>query len=207
MPEKDDDKQQSPGDAFVQSLHDAVTFKKQRDAVSNAVDSAENTVKSKIKSGTDYLKNQYQEAKDILGVGQSSNKPAAKPSYKKGTDYVPKTGDAKLHEGEAVLKKEDADKYRAMKAAGDELGGSESKPKKEIKHIVTKKAKSGGYIHEHHHTKPEHHPVEEHVSKDQDAMVDHMLQHLGTPNEGEEEAEAAGGGSPSGEAMEAPTEA
>src|ERR1700722_13977000 len=41
--------------------------------------------------------------------------PGKKPSFKDGTDYVPKTGDAKLHKAEAVLKKEDADKYRDAK--------------------------------------------------------------------------------------------
>jgi len=35
-----------------------------------------------------------------------------KPSYKTGTPYVPKTGEATLHKGEAVLSKDDADKAR-----------------------------------------------------------------------------------------------
>jgi hypothetical protein len=133
------------------------------------------------------------------------------PSYKKGTDYVPETGPAKLHKGEAVLKKEDADKYRAgaamahgMGSLSDELGGKEAKPKKEIKHIVTKKAKSGGYIHEHHHTHPEHHPMEEHVSKDQDGMVSHMLENMGEPNPGETEADGGQSGIPAGAAEAAP---
>lgn len=62
----------------------------------------------------------------------------------------------------------------------DELGGEDGpKPKKEIKEVRTRKGKSGGYIHEHHHTRPEHHPMEEHTSADQDAMMEHMLQHMG----------------------------
>src|ERR1017187_6634824 len=44
-------------------------------------------------------------------------KSAGPKSYKEGTDFVPKTGKAKLHKGEAVLKKEDADQYRAAKGA------------------------------------------------------------------------------------------
>lgn len=124
------------------------------------------------------------------------------PSYKHGTDYVPKTGAANLHKGEAVLKKKDADKYREAKSmkgydVADELGGKkDEKPKKEIKHIVTKKAKNGGYIHEHHHTHPEHHPMEEHVSPNQDAMVSHMMDHMGEANPGEAEADAGQSGVP-----------
>lgn len=70
------------------------------------------------------------------------------------------------------------------------LGGEDKKPAKEVREVRTRKAKSGGYIHEHHHTHPEHHPMEEHTSKDQDAMAEHMLQSMGTPNPGEAEADA-----------------
>jgi hypothetical protein len=126
---------------------------------------------------------------------KNTSKP--KPSYKTGTTYVPKTGPATLHKGEAVLKKEDAEKYRShLHGAAAALGADEDKPKKEIKHIVTKKAKNGGYIHEHHHTRPEHHPMEEHVSPDQDSMVGHMMEHMGEPNPGEAEADAGNAGMP-----------
>lgn len=64
-------------------------------------------------------------------------------------------------------------------------GGKHETPKKEIKEIRTRKGKSGGYIHEHHHTHPEHHQMEEHTSKDDDAMAAHMLANMGTPNPGE----------------------
>jgi hypothetical protein len=77
--------------------------------------------------------------------------------------------------------------------AGDikqELGGSEHKPKKEISHIVTRKSANGGHIHEHHHTHPAHHPKEEHTTSGDDAMAEHMLQNMGTPNQGEAEADA-----------------
>lgn len=129
-----------------------------------------------------------------------------KPGYKKGTDYVPKTGDAKLHKGEAVLNKDDADKYREAKMGSNSvmeelkhsLSSKEEKPKKEIAHIKTKKAKSGGYIHTHVHTHPEHHPDEEHISPDQDSMVQHMMEHMGAPNPGEAEADAGQSGIPSG---------
>jgi hypothetical protein len=70
-------------------------------------------------------------------------------------------------------------------AGVDALGGEREKPKKTVKEIRTRKAKSGGYIHEHHHEHPEHHPMEEHTSPDQDAMAEHMLQNMGSPNPGE----------------------
>lgn len=109
--------------------------------------------------------------------------PATAPSYKKGTDRVPATGPAVLHKDEAVLNKKDADKYRTAKnvygGLSEILGGDEEKPAKEIKELRTRKAKSGGYIHEHHHTHPEYHPMEEHTSPDQDAMASHMVEHLG----------------------------
>lgn len=115
--------------------------------------------------------------------------------YKDGTDRVHSTGPAILHKGEAVLKKEDADKYRAAKgnifsAAGDSMGGRKKHPKK-IKEIRTRKGTGGGYIHEHHHTHPEDHPMEEHVSPDQDAMVDHMMANMGEGNPGEAGADQA----------------
>jgi hypothetical protein len=71
-------------------------------------------------------------------------------------------------------------------------GGSEhgEKPKKEIDHIKTYKSHNGDHIHEHHHTHPEHHPVEKHTTRGDDEMTDHMLQHMGTPNPGEPEADA-----------------
>lgn len=92
-----------------------------------------------------------------------------------------------------------------MDAASHALGGKEEKPKKEIREIRTRKAKSGGYVHEHHHSHPEHHAPEEHVSADQDAMMQHMASAMGQPNPGEgqdadaapaDPAAAAGAGAP-----------
>lgn len=93
-----------------------------------------------------------------------------------------------------------------MSGAMDALGGKEKAPKKEIDHIVTRKAHSGGYVHEHHHKSPMHHPMETHVTPNQDAMAEHMMQSLGTPNPGEPEADA-GQGAPAatGAPMAAPT--
>lgn len=138
-------------------------------------------------------------------------KPVGKmPSYKEGTDRVPKTGPAMLHKDEAVLDTKEAAKHRKekmtkvnamsgpMAGAADALSGKVDKPKKEIKHIKTEKAKNGGYIHTHTHTHPEAHPDEQHISADQDGMAAHMMEHMGTPNPGEADADAGQGGVPAG---------
>ena len=179
-------------------------------------------------SDTDYNKAYHAQmlkaANDSLKAAADKSTPAPKaatpkkgslPSYKTGTDNVPKTGPALLHKGEAVLPKEDAKKLRqakgtdmskesVMKEAGSSLTGKpEAKPKKEVEEIRTRKAKNGGYIHKHMHTHPEHHPDEEHISKNQDEMAQHMLEHMGEPNPGEAEADAGQSGIP-GEAAGAP---
>lgn len=56
---------------------------------------------------------------------------------------------------------------------------ADKKPKKELHEIRTRKAKTGGYIHEHHHTEPMHHKMEEHTTPDMKGMLAHMEQHLG----------------------------
>lgn len=70
-----------------------------------------------------------------------------------------------------------------MHGAGEALGGKEKAPKKEIDHIRTKKAKSGGYVHEHHFTYLGHHAPETHVSANQKQMAAHMIESLGAPTE------------------------
>lgn len=81
-----------------------------------------------------------------------------------------------------------------------DLGAEHSKPHKEIKEIRIRKGKSGGHIIEHHHTHPEHHPVEEHVAPTMDALHDHMEDTMGAPNLGEAEADAGQSGIPAGAA-------
>lgn len=97
------------------------------------------------------------------------------PSYKKGTKYVPKTGPAILHEGEAVIPKKD----NKMKNAYSKITEHDGKPPKKIKEIRTRASASGGHIHEHHHHHPEHHPMEEHTTADDKAMTDHMTANAG----------------------------
>ncbi len=134
----------------------------------------------------------------------SSPKKPSSPKYHDGIDYVPKTGPAILKKGEAVLNPEDAAEHRKEKKSmtkhkidvSDELGGKKEKPKKEIKHIVTKKSADGKHhIHIHVHTHPDH-PDEEHVSTGNDGLVDHMMDHMGEPNPGEAEADAGQSGIP-----------
>jgi hypothetical protein len=198
------------GDDLVKGISGALTYKPQRDAVSNTWSNMVNKVKNTASGISDSVKSGLKEAgSELHDALDFSNKPdtpapAATPKYHKGTDYVPKTGPAILKKGEAVLNNKDAENYRqgksmkasdAMKGASEALGGK-STPPKEIEHIKTKKAKSGGYVHEHHHTHPEHHPMETHVTPDQDAMAEHMMQHMGTPNPGEADADAGQGGIP-----------
>lgn len=78
------------------------------------------------------------------------------------------------------------DKYGHIMTA---LGGSSEKPKKEIKEMHVRKSHNGGHIITHKHHAPEHHPDEEHTTHGDDAMVEHMMQHAGTPNPGEAASE------------------
>lgn len=131
------------------------------------------------------------------------NPPVAKPSGFKHGGKVEKTGLALVHKGETVIPE---GKSMAKWTDGSTgLKGKGKAPKKEIHEIRTRKAKSGGFVHEHHHTHPEAHPMEEHVSPDQDAMVQHMMQSMGSggdpnadPNAGAAppDPNAAAGGPP-----------
>jgi hypothetical protein len=200
---------QSPGEDIARNLGQG--FNKVISAPLNVVSDAYDSVKGALTGGSKpaptnsgpslMTQNALAGRKAATPTPKPKATPVKKstPSYKTGTDYVPKTGPAILHKGEAVLKKSDADVHRAHKFdVGGELGGSEAKPKKEIDHIKTKKAKSGGYVHTHVHTHPEHHPDEQHVSASQDDMVNHMMDHMGEPNPGEAEADAGQSGIPAG---------
>lgn len=77
-------------------------------------------------------------------------------------------------------------------AAYEHLGGGKhEKPKKEIKEVRVRKGKSGGHVIEHHHTHPEHHPMEEHVTKGDDAMAAHMMANMGGTPSPDQDASAA----------------
>jgi hypothetical protein len=91
-------------------------------------------------------------------------------SYKHGTNYVPKTGIALLHKGEAVTPAKD----NPMSNVFDKVPGRSTKPaKKEIKHIITSKTHDGKYLHKHVHHHPEHED-ETHVSNDLAELKAHM---------------------------------
>ena len=107
-------------------------------------------------------------------------------SFKHGTDYVPKTGNYTLHEGEKVTSAKD---NMADSKVFDMVPGksaSEKKPAKHIKEIRTTRAHDGKLIHTHVHHHPAHHPDETHVSNDMSDLHNHFEDHAGTPNEGEE---------------------
>ncbi len=75
--------------------------------------------------------------------------------------------------------------------AGHLGGESKEKPKKEIDHVVVKRsATKGDHTITHHHTHPEHHPSETHTTRGDDELAQHMMQNMGTPNQGEPEADA-----------------
>lgn len=114
--------------------------------------------------------------------------PSQIPSYEKGVKRVPKTGLAFIHKDEAVIPKE-----QNMNAADavSAIAGKSAKPKKEIKHILTRKSHDGKIIHTHVHHHPEHHPDEEHVSMNNADVANHFEAHNATPNEGEAPAEGA----------------
>ena len=115
-------------------------------------------------------------------------------SFAKGTTKVPKTGNYKLHEGEAVIPaKENPMNKGGMDAV---MGLAKDKaPKKEIKTMEHSKSHNGKHIVVHKHHSPSHHPDETHVMNDLSELHSHMEDHAGTPNDGEE-APAGGAGAP-----------
>lgn len=132
-------------------------------------------------------------------IGTAASKAA--PSYKKGTDFVPKTGPAILHKGEAVTPAKD----NPMSDMFDKVPGRKSEekpPKKSIKRIEITKSHNGKHIVKHVH----HHPAHEdetHVMNDMAALHSHLEDHAGTPNEGEG-PESAPAGAPAQLAASAP---
>jgi hypothetical protein len=87
----------------------------------------------------------------------------------------------------------------AMDSVKDILGGHEAhKPAKKIKEIRHRHGADGSHIFEHHHTHPEHHPMEEHTAPHDDAAIEHFMQNATQPAEGQAEAEAGQHGIPEG---------
>lgn len=121
----------SVGDTLVKNLSDDLSLKKARDAVSGAVDKAKSYLgfgDSTPKPDPDAARTQAMKiandafAKRVQDQRNAAPVPAPKvtpkkplPKYEHGTDYVPKTGPAILHKGEAVLTKEEAAAHRASK--------------------------------------------------------------------------------------------
>jgi len=131
---------------------------------------------------------------------QKTPKPLAKPSSFAHGGTVEKTGMALVHKGETVVPKE-KNMHDMYGLAKEGMSGHEDKPAKVIHHIRTRKTANGGHVHEHHHTMPDVHPMEEHATMGDDAMADHMMEHMGSPNPGEAEADMGQSGIPTGAPM------
>ena len=114
-------------------------------------------------------------------------------SLKEGTDYVPKTGNYKLHEGEKVVPKKENKMDHEKLFDGVPGRTKEKSPKKEIKEIHIRKSHNGKHIvkHVHHHSS---HPDEEHVMNDMAELHKHIDDHAGTPEGGEGEGGAGAPG-------------
>ena len=110
------------------------------------------------------------EADDTIAT-QGQNKSVGVPSYKSGTDYVPKTGLAMLHKGEKVVPAKE-NKMDAKAAMAGIVG--KKKPAKKIKEIRTRKTDDGKYVQTHLHHHPEHHADETHVSEDLKGAQAHL---------------------------------
>lgn len=118
-------------DNLISSVHDALSGKGELKGLSEAVGRAKNAIfggspapAPAPKPDTSWHDQQVAAANEAFRKQSEQNaaakaKPATKslPKYKDGTDYVPKTGPAILHKGEAVLDKDDADEHRARKMA------------------------------------------------------------------------------------------
>jgi hypothetical protein len=122
------------------------------------------------------------------------------PRMHDGAKNVP----AILEEGERVVKKEDNKKLGGMSnhhlvrsalafnkmKPGEQSDAEEAPapmPAKSLKEMRIRKAKSGGHIIEHVHSEPSFHPNEEHVTKNNHELAQHVMDHMGD----EEQAEGA----------------
>lgn len=128
---------------------------------------------------------------DYQNLAKEAGNKIALASYKKGTDKVPKTGTYKLHEGEAVLTKQENEARKKGK-------------KKHLHKIITTRAKDGSFGHEHIYkddpdSEQEGKPVFAGTSATMDDLHQHMDDNL---NPQEEAAEGEGGGQPSGDEPE-----
>jgi hypothetical protein len=61
------------------------------------------------------------------------------------------------------------------KSAGSKAAGKSKMPAKKVSHVTVEKGASGGHIVTHHHTHPDVHPDEKHVTSDDQAMMAHMM--------------------------------
>jgi hypothetical protein len=116
---------------------------------------------------------------------------------------VPEDGAYKMKKGEHVLTPEHKNHIKAALSMAEGALSHEKDepdtPKKEVAEMRIRKGASGGHIVKHVHVHMHLHPDEEHVTHDTDGLMDHVMQHMTEPNEGEKEADA---GDPGIEEME-----
>lgn len=110
------------------------------------------------------------------------------PGYKTGTNYVPKTGVYQLHEGEAVVPKEDnphgpLDLISKKNSKNSKKSKSEKPPVKSIREIRIRKAHNNQFIVEHHHWGA--FPREEFVIDALNNLRKHLSKHAGESKAGE----------------------
>lgn len=146
--------------------------------------------------------------RSILGMKDSGLKGV--PNFEEGTDYVPQTGLALLHEGEAVVPREAAERARTegegvstksprSDRVSSTLGGKSKKSSKKKKSkskskskrgskkprsIRIRKAANGGYVAEHEFDQPENNEV--HQLQDMDELKQHLDENLGDEGGGGE---------------------
>jgi hypothetical protein len=116
--------------------------------------------------------------------------PVSMPVFHKGTSFVEKTGPAILERGEKVIPKEkNMDSLNAIQGV---LGGHNiPKTPKKIKEMIHTKSHNGRHIvtHTHHHPHGSKEHDEIHSLNDMNELHQHMEDHAGTPNEGEQMSE------------------
>lgn len=167
---------------------------KQRGAAAAKIQDPEERRKFIAAQGDTEAKKKTLPVLDYQQLSREAGEKQALASYKKGTDYVPKTGNYKLHEGEAVLTKEQ----------NSDRGEGKRKKKKHLHKVITTRAGDGSFGHEHIYKdspddEQEGKPVFAGTSQSMDDLHQHMDDHLGPQEQaqgGEPDGDEGGGGQP-----------
>lgn len=138
-----------------------------------------------------------------LGKGSDTDLSGLNTGIVSRGGYMPKrhfggpvlhSGPHDLEKGEHVLTKKQTEQY---KSAGHVLGGAtvgHDGAKHEVHGMHIKKAQTGGFHVQHHDQHGMPHADNGHVVSNMDALHDHIEEHMGQPNPGEQMEEEAGYG-------------